>query len=71
MADDDRPIVGQFFEAVKNAPLSAVTIAQAAGCTRQWIDFIRARKRISRLDLAERIAKAVGFRLTISANRPT
>lgn len=71
MTEDDRPIVEQFFEAVKNAPLSSVTIAEAAGCARQQVDFVRARARISRLDLAERIAKAIGFRLALVLIEPS
>jgi DNA-binding phage protein len=67
---EDDPLVERFFVAVTQAPLSSAAIAQAAGCTRQQVEYVRARARKPRIDLAERIAKAIGYRLVLEPIHP-
>jgi DNA-binding phage protein len=68
MAD---PFIDQFFEIVRRSDERDVRIAERAGCTSQQIGFLRRRSRVPRLDLASRVAEALGYRLElVPINQP-
>lgn len=57
---------------VKKAVAAGYTvssIAEAAGCTRQYLNLILAGQRTPTLDLAARIAEAAGGRITVEVPR--
>lgn len=67
---DMKPLLEQFFQAVQDCPDRLARIAERAECSAGQIKFLKQRSRIPKIDLAERVARAIGYELVLVPREP-